>query len=106
MSGGQIKAFAIPDDWKTTDDSSGTVEMPIFTKILSAGYDQHRQLTVWGIVQDTWKDQMAPYRFQIRKPNDTIESDDESLDLKRQFISMVHIDGEPQAVFFGGSTVQ
>ena len=97
---GEIRSFPIPQDWKSAKDGKGAMDMPIFTKIINVGYNEHQALMVWGIVQDGWKDQVAPYKFQIRKDGDRMEGSDTT----SQFIGMVDIDGTNHAVFFGGST--
>jgi hypothetical protein len=96
-----IKSFPIPDGWRESPNKTVAVDMPPFTKILSADHDRNGELVVWGVVRSGWNgDSTVDYTIHVRKSNESIESDGQTA----TFIDMVTIDGEPHAIFVGGVT--
>ena len=96
-----IKSFPIPDGWQESANRTVTVDMPPFTKIISAGYDRNEILVVWGVVRSGWdNDRTVDYTIHIRGSNEKIESTGETA----TFIDMVTINDKPHAIFVGGVT--
>ena len=105
-----IKSFPIPDGWRESPNKTVAVDMPPFTKILSADHDRNGELVVWGAVHSVWnRDKPVDYTIHVRKSNESISQAlwtglYHDRDACSKFIDMVTIDGEPHAIFVGGVT--